>query len=142
MAASVEQSAEDILKHGHPVSARKLFLRAHNYYRAAEFFASVKMSEAGDLYRRSLHCFDLAGALFDPPFESIRILYEELEQAQLTGLGHGLYAGGDLQLTIDAVDVGLHRAQYHDQSVGNFLILLAGSQQTQHFQFAFAQRLG
>lgn len=76
LAARVEEIARQDLERGHPVSARKAFLRACNYYRTAEFFASIRMGEAAPLYRKSVACFDSAGALFDPPFEAIRIPYE------------------------------------------------------------------
>jgi hypothetical protein len=75
-AARVEKLAEEAFNRGNRDSARKAFLRAYNYYRTAEFYASVKTPEAAGLYKKSLICFNQAGALFDPPSESVRIPYE------------------------------------------------------------------
>ena len=87
-AATVEKLAEEAFTRGNRVSARKAFLRAYNYYRTAEFYASVKTPEAAGLYKSSLRCFDRAGALFDPPCESIRIPFEGVSLP-----GHFFYAG-------------------------------------------------
>ncbi len=76
LGARVEEIAQNDLERGHRISARNAFLRAYNYYRTAEFWAPISTGEAGALYRKCLSCFDSAGALFDPTFESIQIPYE------------------------------------------------------------------
>ena len=57
-AATVEKLAEDAVNRGNHISARKAFLRAYNYYRTSEFYASVKTPEAANLYKSSLRCFE------------------------------------------------------------------------------------
>ena len=64
---------------GRDVSAREAWLRASNYYRAAEFFVVALNPDdprAKEAAQRSRQAFTAAAALFDPPFERISIPYE------------------------------------------------------------------
>lgn len=72
----VEGIARECLSQGHKVSAREAFLRATTYYEAAFFYASDKDPRKFELYRHHQECFQSAGALFDTPFEPVRIPYE------------------------------------------------------------------
>ncbi|MEV0151816.1 MULTISPECIES: alpha/beta hydrolase [unclassified Nonomuraea] len=74
----VAADARTALGGGHRVSARDGFLRASNYYRAAEFFLH---GDTGDprirhAYDASVACFRQAAALFTPVVEPVRIPYE------------------------------------------------------------------
>jgi predicted alpha/beta-fold hydrolase len=75
-ARHVEGLAEKSLAGGHKISAREAFLRATTYYQAAFFLILDRDPRKAELYRKHIQCFDAAGALFDPPFESVRIPYE------------------------------------------------------------------
>jgi predicted alpha/beta-fold hydrolase len=75
-ARRVERIARECLFQGHKVSAREAFLRATTYYEAAFFYASDKDPRKLELYRHHQECFQSAGALFDTPFEPVRIPYE------------------------------------------------------------------
>ena len=75
-ARRVEGVAQKALKKGHRVSAREAFLRATTYYQAAFFFGYDKDSAKAELYKKHTARFQAAGALFDPPYESIRIPFE------------------------------------------------------------------
>lgn len=64
---------------GRDVSAREAWLRASNYYRAAEFFAVAFGPDdlrAKKAAQRSRETFAAAAALFEPAFEHISIPYE------------------------------------------------------------------
>lgn len=70
--------ADDYLKNGHPVSAKKTYLRACNYYRSAEFFlhGNPKDLRINELYEASLTCFAKVMELNDPVIEPVKIPYE------------------------------------------------------------------
>jgi len=76
LAERVEQTGHDCLARGHRVSAREAFLRATTYYEASFFFAPDSDPRKVELYRRQRDAFRAAGALFDHPFEVVRIPYE------------------------------------------------------------------
>lgn len=76
LAERVEQIGHDCLASGHRVSAREAFLRATTYYEASFFFAPDDDPRKLELYRRQRDAFRAAGALFDHPFEVVRIPYE------------------------------------------------------------------
>lgn len=59
------------------VSARRAYLRASNYYRAAEFEVRDDPKDPRSLqgWQSSHDCFAKAAQLFDPPFEAIEIPY-------------------------------------------------------------------
>lgn len=70
---------DDSLRMGHEVSAREAYLRASNYYRTAEFFLHENPNDPRiiDTWRSSRECFQKAGQLFSPVFESVEIPYED-----------------------------------------------------------------
>ncbi|MEU6216716.1 alpha/beta fold hydrolase [Streptomyces sp. NPDC047022] len=74
----VAGEARRALDAGHPVSARDGFLRASNYYRAAEFFLHGYPCDPRHqpTYERSVECFRSAAALFNPRIEPVEIPYE------------------------------------------------------------------
>lgn len=76
MAQRVEAYAENAFKGGHKVSAREAWLRATTYYQAAFFFVEYEDPRKAELYQRHTGCFQSAGKLFDPPYETIAIPYE------------------------------------------------------------------
>jgi pimeloyl-ACP methyl ester carboxylesterase len=75
-ASRVEGLAQECLGRGHRVSAREAFLRATTYYEAAFFYTADTDPRKRDLYHHHRQCFQSAGALFDPPFETLAIPYE------------------------------------------------------------------
>jgi pimeloyl-ACP methyl ester carboxylesterase len=72
----VEGIARACLDRGHRVSAREAFLRATTYYEAAFFYVPEGDPRKRELYDHHRECFQSAGALFEPPFEPVRIPYE------------------------------------------------------------------
>lgn len=76
-AKRVHKYADDCLAANHKVSAREAYLRASNYYRAAEFLLiSPEDPRIQTTWGSSKECFSNAGKLFSPPIESIEIPYE------------------------------------------------------------------
>lgn len=76
-AKRVHEYADDCLAANHKVSARDAYLRASNYYRAAEFLLiSPEDPRIQTTWGSSKECFSNAGKLFSPPIESIEIPYE------------------------------------------------------------------
>lgn len=76
-AKRVHKYADDCLAGNHKVSAREAYLRASNYYRAAEFLLiSPEDPRIQTTWGSSKECFSNAGKLFSPPIESIEIPYE------------------------------------------------------------------
>lgn len=76
-AKKVHKYADDCLAANHKVSAREAYLRASNYYRAAEFLLiSPEDPRIQTTWGSSKECFSNAGKLFSPPIESIEIPYE------------------------------------------------------------------
>ncbi len=65
-------------KDGHTASARRAFMRASNYYRAAEFYVRDDPQDPRSLqgWLSSHDCFAEAARLSDPPFEAVEIPYE------------------------------------------------------------------
>jgi hypothetical protein len=76
LAERVEQIGHDCLARGHRVSAREAYLRATTYYEASFFFAPDSDPRKVELYHRQRDAFRAAGALFDHPFQIVRIPYE------------------------------------------------------------------
>lgn len=79
-AARIEGLAHESLTAGHRVSAREAFLRASNYYRAADFYRRVDPdndAESLRLHRASVDTFDKATSLFDTPVRALEIPYED-----------------------------------------------------------------
>lgn len=77
LAERVEQIGKGCLARGHRVSAREAFLRATTYYEASFFYVAGNDPRKIDLYRHQSHAFQSAGALFDHPFEVVRIPYRD-----------------------------------------------------------------
>nr|MDQ5876439.1 alpha/beta hydrolase [Thermoproteota archaeon] len=76
-AERVNKYADESLAAGHTVSAREAYLRACNYYRAAEFLLITPTdSRIQTTWGKSKECFSKAAALFSPHFEPIEIPYE------------------------------------------------------------------
>lgn len=77
LAIRVEAQAQAAHSRGHAVSAREAYLRACNYYRCAEFLVSPGKPLHQEMWAKSQQCFRAAGALFDPPIESVMIPFEK-----------------------------------------------------------------
>jgi pimeloyl-ACP methyl ester carboxylesterase len=76
-AERVNKYADESLAAGHTVSAREAYLRACNYYRAAEFLlVNPNDSRIQSIWGKSKECFSKAAALFSPPFEPLEIPFE------------------------------------------------------------------
>jgi pimeloyl-ACP methyl ester carboxylesterase len=74
----VRNYAEESLSSGNKISARDGFLRASNYYRAAEFLlVDPEDPRILDTWGKSKACFKKATDLFDTPVELVQILYGE-----------------------------------------------------------------
>jgi pimeloyl-ACP methyl ester carboxylesterase len=76
LAERLEEQAEASLKGGHEVSARESFLRAWNYYYAAEYGCHPSDEDFHRLWGKAVHCMQQAGALFSPAIESVEIPFE------------------------------------------------------------------
>jgi len=77
-AERMKADAKESIKGGHTDSARRAYLRASNYYRAAEFYVRDDPQDPRSLqgWQSSHDCFAEAAHLFDPPFEAVEIPYE------------------------------------------------------------------
>src|SRR5215212_2163707 len=76
-AERVNKYADECLKAGHTVSAREAYLRACNYYRAAEFLlVNPTDSRIQTTWGKSKECFRKAATLFSLSFEPIEIPFE------------------------------------------------------------------
>jgi pimeloyl-ACP methyl ester carboxylesterase len=77
-AQRIERMAEASNESKHTVSARNAFLRASNYYRAAEFFLHEEKnsSNAKEAYQKSCDCFKNACKLLEYQVETLCIQYE------------------------------------------------------------------
>jgi pimeloyl-ACP methyl ester carboxylesterase len=73
---------------GHTVSARYALLRASNYYRSAEFYATHEDPRQTHYWQRARACFQQGLSVLSAPIESIEIPFEE---AKLPGY---LVSGG------------------------------------------------
>lgn len=76
LGARVERDAADSLQRGHIVSARGAYLRASNYYRAAEYAALPNHPKFHDLWVRSRDCFHKACPLFTPAIQIVDVPFE------------------------------------------------------------------
>ncbi len=68
--------ADEAMKKGHLITARKYYLNAFNYYRHAAFHILPREKQKADYHKLSDACFRKAAALFDPPFEYLNVDYE------------------------------------------------------------------
>lgn len=75
-AERVEQIGIDCLNKRHKISAREAFLRAHNYYRTAEFFLQGTDPRRSENFEKSVETFEKAMKLIDSHFEIVEIPYE------------------------------------------------------------------
>src|SRR5919198_2183536 len=76
-ATRVNKYADECLATGHKISAREAYLRAANYYRAAEFLLiDPEDPRIQTTWRSSKQCFGNAARLFSPSFESVEVPYE------------------------------------------------------------------
>ncbi|MGD8189549.1 alpha/beta hydrolase family protein [Brevibacillus ginsengisoli] len=78
-ASRVYSQAVEYLERGQRVSARESFLRAHNYYRTAEFFLHGNPDDPRilDTWGKSRSSFQQAIPLMDTPVEVLKIPYEK-----------------------------------------------------------------
>lgn len=76
-AERVEGIGDDCIAGGYVISAREAWMRASNYYRAAEFYlhGDPKDPRILDLSRRSIASFERSLDLFDLPVERLAIPY-------------------------------------------------------------------
>jgi pimeloyl-ACP methyl ester carboxylesterase len=96
-ARRVRKYADDCLAANHKVSAREAYLRASNYYRAAEFLLiNPEDPRIQTTWGSSKECFSNAGRLFSPPVESIKIPYEG---TALPGYFYGVKEDGNNNTT-------------------------------------------
>jgi dienelactone hydrolase len=71
-----EKNALEAKRRGRPITARDAFLRAHNYYRTAQFFLPGSDERKKDSYIRSVSCFHEALPYFDNPPERVTFPFE------------------------------------------------------------------
>lgn len=78
IAQRLHAQADAAFEEGHAQSALELYLRASNYYRAAEFYLHGDLADPRilALSRTSCACFARATALSQPPIEPLVIPYE------------------------------------------------------------------
>ena len=82
VAGLVEAHGDKALADGDQVAARQAFLRASNYFRAAEYGCVPSHPRFDELWERGVAAFRKAAVLFDPPVEAIEVPFEG---AQLPG---------------------------------------------------------
>jgi pimeloyl-ACP methyl ester carboxylesterase len=80
IAASAREQGERLLAGGYRESARQAFLRAANYYYAADHYASNRHPKYMSNWEQGLECFHKAAALFARPIE---VLEYELDGRKL-----------------------------------------------------------
>jgi pimeloyl-ACP methyl ester carboxylesterase len=76
-AERVERSADEAIDGGHVRTARYAYLRAHNYYRTAEFFLDTNDPRRRPTYERSRETFRSGMDLLDTPPRVVEIPYED-----------------------------------------------------------------
>lgn len=78
LAKRIEAFADECYSKGHLISARQAYLRASNYYRAAEFYLHENPNDPriDELYNAGLHCFSYVMKLNKPAIEAVKIPYE------------------------------------------------------------------
>jgi len=76
VAARVDAQGDRALGRGEEVSARRAFLRASNYYRAAEYGCVPSDPRFHRLWEASVRAFRKAALLFDPPVQPIEIPFD------------------------------------------------------------------
>ncbi len=76
LANRVDLEAERYLQESQNASARSAYLRASNYYRAAEFYVTSSDPRQYELWKNSRECFQKAARLMVPPVEVLEIPFE------------------------------------------------------------------
>ncbi|WP_100487787.1 alpha/beta hydrolase family protein [Sporolactobacillus pectinivorans] len=76
MAERVNQLADQSMKGHHFVSAKEAFLRASNYFRAAEFFLKNNEPKRIECYKKSVKAFRNAMVLVDVSYSQINIPFK------------------------------------------------------------------
>ncbi|HVN55957.1 MAG TPA: alpha/beta fold hydrolase [Anaerolineaceae bacterium] len=71
VAGQAERQAQDFLAHGCRESARQAFLRAANYYYAADHYTDNRHPKYIEFWQHSVNCFHQAAGLFTPPIEPL-----------------------------------------------------------------------
>lgn len=102
--------AEDAVKAGHMITARKYYLNAYNYYRHASFFIPASDKRKADFYKLSDACFRKAAELFDPPFEYLSVDYEG---STLDGILYHTRVPGKHPLVIYVLGLDAQKEEYY-----------------------------
>ena len=76
LAEKVEKAGDESLSGGHTISARESFLRASNYFRAAEYGTPPSHPRFHELWEKSRECFHKACPLYNPPIQIIEVSFE------------------------------------------------------------------
>ncbi len=76
LALKVEKQGDESLAKIHKISARESYLRASNYYRAAEYGAPPSHPRFDEIWRKSVECMHKACLLFDPPIQTIEFDFD------------------------------------------------------------------
>ncbi|WP_336363199.1 alpha/beta hydrolase family protein [Halalkalicoccus salilacus] len=76
IAERLDRSANEASREGRVRTARGAYLRAHNYYRSAEFFLSAADPRRRPTHERSREAFRSGIELFEAPVERVEIPYE------------------------------------------------------------------
>ena len=71
LANKVEKQGDKSLSNNHKVSARESYLRASNYYRAAEYGTPPSHPRFDEIWKRSVECMHKASPLFSPKIQTI-----------------------------------------------------------------------
>lgn len=71
-----ESNAVAAQKAGRPITARDAYLRAHNYFRTAQFFLKGADPRKKDSYLRCVECFHAALPYFDNPPERVTFPFD------------------------------------------------------------------
>ena len=76
LGSRVQKRAEESLEKGYKISARDAYLRASNYYRAAEYAAVPTHPKFHDLWESSRDCFHKASPLFVPAIQILEVPFD------------------------------------------------------------------
>mgnify|MGYP000934277288 CR=1 FL=1 len=78
LAKRIHAFADECYSKGHLVSAKQAYLRASNYYRAAEFYLHENPNDPriAELYNAGIECFSQVMKLNKPVIEAVKIPYE------------------------------------------------------------------
>ena len=76
-AERVEKNAKEAEQKGHKITARDAYLRAHNYYRTAQFYLLGKDPRKKDAYGHCITCFHAALPYFENPPERVTFPFED-----------------------------------------------------------------